>query len=71
MNILIVSNNFSKGGLETHIDTLYNSLSNNNNFIFCFGTYENNNYIKNATIYDKFHFSYLSSINDFIEDIER
>ena len=39
MKILVVSDNFSKGGLETQINTYYNNLPNNIEFVFAFGKY--------------------------------
>lgn len=71
MNILILTDTFSKGGLETHIDTMYNELKKNNNIFFAFSNYEKNNYLKDATIYTKFKFSYESTIRDFCEDVNK
>ena len=63
MNILILTDTFSKGGLETHIDTMYNELKKNNNIFFAFSNYEKNNYLKDATIYTNFKFSYELKVN--------
>ena len=72
MNILIVSENFIKGGLETHINTYYNLMDKRkNNVIFAFSKYEDNGYLKGATIYKNFNFDFNSSIDDFISDVDR
>ena len=72
MNILIVSENFIKGGLETHISTYYNLIDKRKNKVyFAFAKYEDNGYLKNATIYKDFKFDFNSSIDDFISDVDR
>lgn len=71
MKILVVCDNYSKGGLETQINTYYNNLSLGNKMIFAFGNYTKTDLLKNANIYDGFHFSYNDTINDFCNDVER
>lgn len=72
MNLLIVSENFIKGGLETHINTYYNLMNKKeHNVIFAFSKYEENGYLKNATIYNDFNFDFNSSIRDFISDVDK
>lgn len=72
MNLLIVSENFKKGGLETHINTYYDLINKNyNNVIFAFSNYEDNGYLKNAKIYTGFNFNFNVSIEGFIQDVER
>lgn len=70
MNILVVTDSFSKGGLETHIDTYYKYLSKDNNIIFAFGKYIKDNYLKDAKIIsDMFHFYGGATIKEFKEDV--
>lgn len=74
MNILVISENFVRGGLETHINTYYdliNTKKDNVKMYFAFAKYEDNGYLKDATVYDNFNFSYNSSIDDFISDVNR
>ncbi len=71
MKILVVCDNFSKGGLETQIDTYYQNLSSNDKMIFAFGKFTKTNLLKHATIYDGFNFSYNDTIKDFCEDVEK
>ena len=42
MNVLIVSDKFKCGGLETHIKTIYDKLKKRNKIFFAFGDYESN-----------------------------
>ena len=71
MKILVVSDNFSKGGLETQINTYYNNLPNNIEFVFAFGKYTKTDLISGAKIYQNFNFSFNDTILDFCEDVER
>ncbi len=71
MKILVVCDNFSKGGLETQVDTYYQNLSSNDKMIFAFGKFTKTNLLKHATIYDDFNFSYNDTIKDFCEDVEK
>ena len=66
MKILVVCDNYSTGGLETQINTYYNNLSLGNKMIFAFGNYTKTDLLKNANIYDGFHFSYNDTINEYI-----
>lgn len=70
MNILVLSDNFTKGGLETHIDTLYNVLKKDNKIIFAFGNYDSPIKFK-TKVYNNFHFIYGESIEDFVSDVNR
>lgn len=71
MNILIISDKFSQGGLETHIDTMYELLKENNNIIFAFSSYQKGKYLKNAEVIEGFNFRLNSSIKEFCNDIDR
>lgn len=71
MNILVVSEKFCKGGLETHINFYYEKLKEKHNFYFAFGKYEKSDYLKDAIIYPNFNFSRNSSISDFILDVNQ
>lgn len=70
MNILVVSDNFSMGGLETQIKTYYSNLPQNYKMIFCFGNYKEDVDLKNAQIYTDFSFSYADTIEKFCNDVE-
>lgn len=72
MNILVITDQFIVGGLETHINTYYESLKKNNNFVFIFDKYVDNGYLKDAKIYcDNFHFNFNVTISEFCEDVQR
>lgn len=72
MNILVVSEHFIRGGLETHINTYYDLIDKRKNkVIFAFSKYEDNGYLKNASIYTDFNFNYNSSVHDFLLDVKR
>lgn len=70
MNILIVTNNFSKGGLETHIDTMYNALKENNNIYFAISNYKESSYLNGAKIFEDFNFKLDSTIEEFCNDVD-
>lgn len=71
MNILVVAENFTKGGLETHIHSYYTALYREHNFVFAFGKFQSELPFKKGDVYDGFHFSYASSIEGFCQDVER
>ena len=71
MNILILTENYTKGGLETHIATYYNQLKNDNNIFFAIGNYEEYGLLPEAKIETGFHFGFDVTIGDFINDVNR
>lgn len=71
MNILVVNERFSHGGLETHIHSYYMQLREKHCFTFAMSTFESKLEFAPEALYTGFHFSDISSINDFIEDVER
>lgn len=71
MNILIMTENFTKGGLETHIATYYKELKKSNNIYFAIGNYEDHGFLIDAKIETGFHFNYDVTIGDFISDVNR
>ncbi|MDD2409547.1 MAG: glycosyltransferase [Bacilli bacterium] len=71
MNILIISENFLKGGLETYLYTMYNELKNKNNIYFCFGKFDTGLNIDKKSIITDFKFSPNSSISEFINDVNK
>lgn len=72
MNILIISDQFKKGGLETHIETYYNYLKKNNKVVFIFGKCDNEKYLKNALIYkDLCKFNETPTIEEFCDDVQK
>ncbi len=71
MNILMISENFTKGGLETHIHSYYNALRREHHFFFAFGKFQSELFFEKETIFTDFNFSNSSSLKDFIQDVER
>lgn len=69
MNVLIVSENFLDGGLETQINSTVQSLEGKINFFFAIKNYNNKWNLKN--LYTGFNFSYFSTINQFCDDVEK
>ena len=70
MKILVVSEFFNNGGLETQIKTYYDNLPAKVEMIFAFSKYTKKIVLDNAKIYSNFHFSYSDTIKDFCEDVE-
>lgn len=71
MNILVVCENFTKGGLETHIHSYYTALSQEHSFVFAFGTFQSELPFAKDDVYSGFNFSNASSVEDFLRDVER
>ena len=69
MNVLIVSENFLEGGLETQINTTINTLSDKVTFFFAFSKYNSKWNFENVFI--DFNFSYSSTISQFCDDVDR
>lgn len=64
-NILVISEVFKRGGLETQIYTFYKELNKKLNFTFIFGEYNNEWDFGKSKIYTDIKFNDKSSINDF------
>ena len=71
MNILIVNENYTRGGLETNLYTQYEAMKNKNNFYFAMGRYKSNLTFDDSKIYEGFHFTPTVTINEFCEDVNR
>lgn len=71
MNILLVSEAFVGGGLETHIHTYYQELCKEHNFTFAFGSFKNRLPIDEKIVHTGFNFKWKSTIQEFIDDVER
>lgn len=71
MKILIATDNFLQGGLETHIFSLYEQLKAENNIYFAFGHYSSNLSLPEQFVWDGFHFNVDASISDFCSDVEQ
>lgn len=69
MNILIVSDSFKKGGLETHIYTLYQHLKKSNKVYFAFSNYDDEYKLPKDKLFTGFHFGVNCTIKEFIEDV--
>lgn len=67
MKVLIVSESFANGGLETNIDTTVRSLKGKIEFFFALGKY--NEKWKFDNVYTGFNFSASNSIHQFLEDV--
>ena len=70
-NILIVSDNFTNGGLETQVYTYYKELKDKLSFTFAFGNYNNKWKFGNSKIYTDLRFNEHSSINEFKEIVDK
>lgn len=71
MNILVVSEQFLSGGLETRMDVFYNYLKSKHNIVFAFGKYDGGRYLLDAdNVYTGFHFNFHSTISEFLEDVD-
>lgn len=71
MNILVICENFTKGGLETHIHSYYTALSQEHSFVFAFGAFQSELPFEKDDVYSGFNFSNTSSVEDFLRDVER
>ena len=71
MNILIVADNFTKGGMETHFATYYENLKNKIGLFYCFSNFEDNIKLKSDNVYTGFHFNFNDSIADLKEDVDK
>lgn len=69
MNVLIVSENFLDGGLETHINSTVQSLKERINFFFAIKNYKEKWNFQN--VYTGFYFSASSTISQFIHDVDK
>ena len=72
-NILIVSENFTYGGLETQIYTMYQeSLKNKKaNLFFSFGNYNNEWDFPKEITYTGFNYNFNCTVSQFISDVDR
>ena len=70
MRILIVSENFTNGGLETQILTQYEQMCKHHKFFFAFARYQQNEILPCDLIFDNFNFSVESTIKEFCSDVE-
>lgn len=71
MNILVLSENFIRGGLETHIHTYWKYLKSKHNMLFCFANYRDTGLIDKESVYTGFHFSNRATVLELKEDVER
>ena len=71
MKILVVSEVFSRGGLETQIKTYYDNLPQDTEMVFAFSKYTGVVLMENAKIYTGFHFCFNDTVSDFCDDVQR
>ena len=71
MKILVVCEQFCNGGLETQIKTIAENLPKDTEMVFAFGKYTGEIELPNCTIYTGFHFSYIDTIKEICEDVEK
>lgn len=71
MNILILSENFTRGGLETQIYTYWKNLKDKHRIWFCFAHYEDTGLLDSASVYTGFHFTYGMTLAELKDDVER
>lgn len=70
MKILIVSESFLKGGLETYLYTMYEELKSNNEMFFSVANFGSELNINKESIFINFKFSSTTNISDFVNDVE-
>lgn len=68
LNILIVSETFRGGGLETHIYAYYRELREKHHFVFAFHDFESSLELNQKDIYTGYNFHPNCSIENFIAD---
>ena len=71
LNILVVNENFTGGGLETHIHSYYMELRERHHFVFAFGNFKSKLEFDEADVHLGFHFGWRCSVGEFVEDVER
>ena len=71
MNILVLSENYIRGGLETQIHTYWKYLKEQHNIWFCFAHYRDTGLLDSEYVYTGFHFSYSATVADMKEDVDR
>ena len=71
MNILVISDQFKKGGLETHIDTFWRMLREEHEMWFCFADYEPSGLLNADRVLTGFHFSFDATVGEVRQDVER
>lgn len=71
MKILVVSDIFTNGGLETQIKTYYDSLPQGVEMVFAFSQYTGQVDLRDAKIYTGFDFSGMATVENFCKSVER
>lgn len=71
MNVLVISENYTAGGLETHINTYYKSLRKKIKFTFAFSKYKDNGYLEGANIYTGLNLGFNVTIEKFCSDVKK
>ena len=71
MNILVISESFVGGGLETHIHSYYQELHKEHSFTFAFGNFKNRLPIDSDIVHAGFNFKWESTVQEFIDDVEK
>lgn len=71
MNILVVNENYTRGGLETNLYTQYEAMKDSNKFVYAMGNYDTKLVLGDAKVYKDFHFTPNVTIEQFCEDVER
>ena len=71
MNILVLCDQFVKGGLETHIATYTTELQKSHKVWLACAHYEPVGIWEGPQVYSDFHFSFYDTIQDLKEDVDR
>ena len=71
MNILIVSDQFLRGGLEEQIVNHVNTLGKYHRFCFAFGKYEMREFFEGFAVYDVLRCGPAMSVQDVLDDVDR
>lgn len=71
MNILIIAESFTLGGLETHIHSLYAHLRSKHRFVFAFAHFASDLPFEDGIVHTGFHFGWDATIRNFSEDSDK
>lgn len=70
-NILVISDVFRNGGLETQICTLRDNLPEDKRFFYALGAYDRTIPLEEERVEDGFHFALAQTIGEIVEDTDR
>ena len=71
MNILVICDQFKKGGLETHIATYADALRRQHTVLVACAQYTPSGLLADEQVFDGFHFSFYDTVAELREDVTR